>query len=124
MQLSTVELAARDSYAEEIARRERFEFGRNWRQFLRIVDEARIRRAEEALVAMLRQPSLTNLRFLDIGCGSGLSSLAARRLGARVHSFDFDPDSAWCTEELRRRYFPGDAGWTVERGSVLDDSYM
>ena len=31
--------------------------------------------------------------MLDIGSGSGLFSLAARRLGARVHSFDYDTDS-------------------------------
>jgi 2-polyprenyl-6-hydroxyphenyl methylase/3-demethylubiquinone-9 3-methyltransferase len=124
MPASTLEVSVPDDHAGQVARHERFEFGRNWRHFLRVIDEPRIRRAEQALVSMLRQPSLANLSFLDIGCGSGLSSLAARRLGARVHSFDFDPDSAWCTEELRRRYFPGDAGWTVERGSVLDDSYM
>ena len=54
--------------------------------------------------------------FLDIGSGSGLSSLIARSLGARVHSFDYDENSVACTEELRRRYFPGDAQWTIERG--------
>jgi O-antigen/teichoic acid export membrane protein len=47
--------------------------------------------------------------FLDIGSGSGLFSLAARRLGARVRSFDYDPQSVACTAELRRRYFPDDA---------------
>jgi 2-polyprenyl-6-hydroxyphenyl methylase/3-demethylubiquinone-9 3-methyltransferase len=62
--------------------------------------------------------------FLDVGSGSGLSSLAASRLGAsRIHSFDFDPDSVACTEAVRRRYAP-DAPWTVERGSALDASYL
>src|SRR5690606_102989 len=64
------------------------------------------------------------LRFLDIGSGSGLSSLAARRLGARVHSFDYDPESVACTAELRRRFFPGSPDWTVERGSALDAGYL
>jgi len=29
-------------------------------------------------------------------------------LGARVHSFDYDPQSVACTAELKRRYFEGD----------------
>ena len=89
-----------------------------------MIDDRRIRQAEESLSQMLREPSLEGRTFLDIGCGSGLFSLAARRLGAIVHSFDFDADSAACAAELRRRYFPGDLQWTVEQGSVLDDAYL
>ena len=29
-----------------------------------------------------------------------------------------------CTNELRRRYFPEDANWIVQQGSVLDTSYL
>lgn len=67
---------------------------------------------------------LAGCRFLDVGCGSGLFSLAARRLGAQVHSFDFDPQSVACAEELRRRYFPDDHQWTIEQGSALDADYL
>jgi 2-polyprenyl-3-methyl-5-hydroxy-6-metoxy-1,4-benzoquinol methylase len=112
------------SYDSEVARGERFAFGKNWREFLKIIDETRIRQAEDSLAAMLREPTLVGKSFLDIGCGSGLFSLAARRLGARVHSFDFDADSVACTLELRRRYFQGDLQWTIEQGSVLDARYM
>jgi 2-polyprenyl-6-hydroxyphenyl methylase/3-demethylubiquinone-9 3-methyltransferase len=45
-------------------------------------------------------------------------------MGARVHSFDFDEKSVACALELRRRYFPNDANWTVERGSALDRGYV
>jgi 2-polyprenyl-3-methyl-5-hydroxy-6-metoxy-1,4-benzoquinol methylase len=112
------------AHAREVARGERFQFGKNWREFLRVLDETRIQRAEESLAGMLRETSLAGRTFLDIGCGSGLFSLAARRLGARVHSFDFDPDSVGCAMELRRRYFPDDPDWTIEQGSVLDRDYM
>jgi 2-polyprenyl-6-hydroxyphenyl methylase/3-demethylubiquinone-9 3-methyltransferase len=61
---------------------------------------------------------------LDVGSGSGLSSLAARRLGATVTSFDYDGQSVACTEELRRRYMPDDPFWTIEQGSVLDTQYL
>lgn len=102
----------------------RFAFGANWRRFLESVDERRIREAERSLCDMLGLNSLAGLRFLDIGSGSGLFSLAARRLGATVHSFDYDPQSVACTAEMKRRYRPDDAGWTVERGSALDVDYL
>jgi len=62
--------------------------------------------------------------FLDIGSGSGLFSLAAKNLGARVHSFDYDENSVACTLELNNRYHPETGGWTVERGSALDEISM
>ena len=113
-----------DNHATEIARGDRFRFGDNWANFLSVLDEDRIVTAERALQQMLQVTRLDGLRFLDIGSGSGLSSLAARRLGARVHSFDFDPQSVACTSELRRRYYSGDAEWVVERGSALDAKYL
>lgn len=102
---------------------DRFEFGENWARFLQVVDEERVAEAERSLTEMLDVP-LAGRRFLDIGSGSGLFSLAARRLGAVVHSFDYDEQSVACTEELRRRFRPGDAGWTIERGSALDAAYL
>jgi len=90
-------------HAAETARGERFEFGKNWSQFLELLDDHRIAEAEASLKQMLGVESLTGQSFVDIGSGSGLFSLAARRLGARVHSFDYDPNSVACTAELRRR---------------------
>ncbi|MBX6323737.1 MAG: methyltransferase domain-containing protein, partial [Rhodospirillaceae bacterium] len=110
--------------ADEIRRGERFAFGANWARFLRTLDGERIARAERALKDMLECERLDGLRFLDAGCGSGLSSLAARRLGATVHSFDYDPQAVACARELKRRHFPGDDAWTVEQGSVLDGAYL
>ena len=121
---TTVAMSSGAAHAAEVARGERFEFGSNWARFLEVLDEDRIVSAERALQDMLHLKRLDGLRFLDIGSGSGLSSLAARRLGARVHSFDYDPQSVACTSELRRRYFPSDADWIVEQASVLDAGKM
>lgn len=112
------------AHKQEVDTRQRFEFGKNWQRFLQGLTEQRITAAETSLAQMLALPTLQGKSFLDIGSGSGLFSLAARRLGARVHSFDYDPDSAGCTAALKRRFYPDDAGWTTEQGSVLDREYM
>ena len=122
--IATSEVATRAAHEREVAAGERFEFGRNWARFLELVDESRIRQAEESLASMLREPTLEGKTFLDIGSGSGLLSLAARRLGATVHSFDYDTHSVNCGKELRRRYDPAPGSWTVEQGSVLEPDYM
>lgn len=112
------------SHHEETSRGQRFEFGENWQRFLGTIDEQRIRQAEQSLQTMLQTDTLQGKRFLDIGSGSGLFSLAARRLGAQVCSFDYDPRSVACTRELKRRYFANDPAWRIEEGSVLQPDYM
>ncbi|MCB1055666.1 MAG: class I SAM-dependent methyltransferase [Acidobacteria bacterium] len=102
---------------------ERFAFGRNWRSFLEHVDETRIAAAEDSLRRLLRLDDLTGLSFLDVGCGSGLFSLAARRLGATVRAFDYDADSVTAATELKRRFRPDDPDWSIERGDVLDPEF-
>lgn len=117
--------AAADSFVAEVERGDRFEFGENWSAFLRVLDEERIAQAESSLREMLGRPDLDGLTFLDVGSGSALFSLAAARLGAkRIHSFDYDPASVGCGRELRRRYSPAKADWTVQEASALDSAYV
>jgi len=112
------------THSKQVEDGTRFAFGENWQAFLTVLDEERIQAAESALCDMLKVTHLRGLRFLDVGSGSGLSSLAARRLGATVHSFDFDPASVACTKELKRRYYPNDATWLIQEGSALDEQYL
>ncbi|OAI52003.1 methyltransferase type 12, partial [Planctomyces sp. SCGC AG-212-M04] len=111
-------------FQEEVSRGERFPFGKNWASFLETLDDSRIAQAEQSLKQMLRVDSLEGKRFLDAGSGSGLFSLAAKRLGATVVSFDFDPQSVACTTELRRRYYPDSPTWSVQQASVLDRAFL
>jgi len=107
----------------EVQQGNRFSFGANWTRFLSVLNDERIEEAKSSLKRMLNVESLDGKTFLDVGSGSGLFSLAARLLGAKVHSFDYDPQSVACTAELKRRYFPDD-DWVVESGSVLDRDYL
>jgi 2-polyprenyl-6-hydroxyphenyl methylase/3-demethylubiquinone-9 3-methyltransferase len=111
-------------HTSEIRFGKRFAFGRNWSKFLEALDEKRIQQAELSLRGMLEIENLEGQTFLDVGSGSGLFSLAARRMGAKVLSFDYDPQSVACTAELKRRYFADDANWEIEQGSVLDKEYL
>ncbi len=108
----------------EISKGKRFEFGKNWARFLKTLNESHIIEAEKSLKQMLEVKDLTGKKFLDIGSGSGLFSLAARRLGAQVHSFDYDAQSTACTSELKKRYFPEDPYWRIEDGTVFDLDYI
>lgn len=113
-----------NEYAAEAVADTCFPFGQNWRRFVSLLDEKQIIAAEKSLREMLEVDDLKGETFLDIGSGSGLFSLAARRIGAKVYSFDCDHDSVACTVELKRRFFPGDSNWRIERGDVLDVEYL
>ncbi len=111
-------------FDNEVQTGKRFTFGKNWSEFLATLNDERISAAEQSLREMLGVSDLTGKRFLDIGSGSGLFSLVARRLGAEVVSFDYDPQSVACAETLKTRYFRGDSKWRIERGSALDIGYV
>ena len=107
-------------HQEEVAAGRRFPFGKNWKSFLARLDDDRVNDACHSLRELLGLASLEGKTFLDVGSGSGLSSLAAMQLGAReTLSFDYDPDSVSCTREVKRRYSPGDGRWRSWRVPFL-----
>jgi len=60
---------------------------------------------------------------LDIGCGSGIFSLAAVDMGAqRVISIDIDPKSVQACCEIKQR--ANVAHWTILEGSILDSDLI
>lgn len=83
----------------------RFAFGKNWQNFVdTCMQNQRITNAVNIIKHLLNAQNLQTKTFLDIGCGSGLFSLAAYLLGAeKVMSFDYDPDSVQASIRLRER---------------------
>src|SRR6188474_1158131 len=110
-------------HAFELAAGDRFAFGKNWRNYLTTVDQDQLNAAVRSIQDLMDVVDLRGKTFLDIGSGSGLFSLAARRLGAHVHSFDFDPKSVACTRELRKNYFGDDDSWKIQEASALDTEF-
>jgi len=104
----------------------RYEFGSNWKSFVETaLNEKRVAHAVSSLREFLGVEDLRGRRFLDIGCGSGLFSLAAQLLGAEhVESFDYDPDSVATAQQLRSRFQIPEERWKIRRGSVLDTGFM
>jgi SAM-dependent methyltransferase len=98
-----------------------FEFGENWKDYSRTIDQKRIDSAV-AGVRKLFPDGLAGKTFLDIGCGSGLHSLAALLLGAlSVTGVDIDENSVGTTQALLTKYAP-DLKWTARVASVFDAS--
>lgn len=101
-----------------------FEFGRNWSGFSELIDESRIAQAVAGLERLAGPGGLAGKTFLDIGCGSGLHSLAALQLGAsRVQAVDLDPQSVATARRVLSSYstaYSTGATWEVREQSVFD----
>jgi SAM-dependent methyltransferase len=102
-----------------------FSFGANWKKFLEGFNDEALGRAKKSFTEFTHVPRLDEHEFLDVGCGSGLSSLVALRLGAqRVVSVDIDPHSVECARALREKFEIPESRWLIEQGSVLDPAFM
>lgn len=102
-----------------------FTFGKNWFEYVqRFVDDEHIEKARASLLHYLPESEFRNRVFIDIGCGSGIFSLNALRLGCgRVISFDLDPDSVKAAKTVREKYSglaPRDPRWEIFQGDILD----
>ncbi|RZJ81555.1 MAG: class I SAM-dependent methyltransferase [Flavobacterium sp.] len=111
-------------FIAQVRNGEKFEFGKNWQSFLSTLNKERFAIATNSIQQNIGYASGKDKKFIDVGSGSGLFSLTARKLGYNVLSFDFDKQSVECTKFLKEEYFQSDANWKIAEGSVLDKSYL
>lgn len=102
----------------------RFNFGKNWEDFSHQIKEEHVQASIQNMKFFL-DDYCNKSTFIDIGCGSGLHSLSAIRLGAsKVHSFDFDEFSVKTTQSVKNHFAKDSQNWHIEQGDILDDEYI
>jgi 2-polyprenyl-3-methyl-5-hydroxy-6-metoxy-1,4-benzoquinol methylase len=97
-----------------------FSFGKNWKDFLATVDDRVIVEAGKDIEDWLGTENIRGKSIVDIGSGSGLSSLCMYNRGCRrLVSFDYDPQSVEATKLLSKRAGSPE-NWEIFEGSILD----
>jgi len=102
-----------------------FSFGENWASFIKYnFNDERVAVSKDHLLAFLEVDNLKDKYFLDIGCGSGIHSLAAARSGAeKIVGIDVDPHSVATSQKVKE--ISGDFdNWQISLGSILDDDFV
>lgn len=104
----------------------RYAFGKNWAEFIeRKLSDEIVQESVDHMKNFMKIGTLQGKTFLDIGCGSGIHSLAALRLGAeRVVAFDYDPDSVETSRHVRAWAGIAEDRWAISQGSALDKAFM
>lgn len=113
------------TYESSYKDKNHFSFGKNWQNFLKSLNEEKVENAKISLVHFLgSEEEIKDKTFVDIGCGSGLFSLAAYQLGAsRVVSVDIDEFSVACVKYLKEKQV-NSSNWEIQYGSALDKEYI
>lgn len=102
-----------------------FSFGKNWQNFLLSLNEEKIQNAKKSLTDFLGgEENIKGKTFVDIGCGSGLFSYVAYKLGAKkVVSVDVDEFSVACATHLKEKG-GNPENWEIKKGSILDKEFV
>ena len=87
-----------------------FNFGKNWHNYSRNVSKKELGIIQQSLLELFNDRQIKEKSFLDIGCGSGLFSIAAKQLGAvRVAGLDVLKDSIKTSKKNLLRFLPNQA---------------
>ncbi len=122
--LGSIILFQRRSNMEDTELSSHFEFGSNWQKLVPHLDEARLSDSVSDIQKFLGVSQLNGLSFLDVGCGSGLSSLAAFRLGASpILSVDIDPKNLQNAMSLRKKFGADQVeSWQIKPASIVNQN--
>ena len=116
--LSTVNTMSKDG---------QFSFGINWTDYVKFRLNEDIINVHKSNLTTYYNSGLKNKSVLDIGCGSGLSSLCFNMLGcSSIHSIDVDENSVTATNLTREKFVHlqnSDCVWN-EKKSILDSNFI
>lgn len=100
-----------------------FSFGKNWYNFV----ENNITNSviESVRFDIIKWLNVKNKTIIDIGCGSGLSSLIFNNEKAKyIYSFDYDIDSVKSTIYTKDKNKITNDNWVIQQGDILNDNYV
>lgn len=101
-----------------------FSFGENWQNYLLQITKEDIDKSQKEIEDLLGSKNIKDKTVIDIGCGSGIHSLAFLRLkAASVLSFDYDEKSVEASKTLKQKYRDS-ANWEIIHASVLDKRFV
>lgn len=121
----TLTLEEFTNYVDNLSDSGEFSFGFNWVDYVqKILSEPIIEIHRQDLNRIYDEAGLDikGLNIIDIGSGSGLSSLALLRLGAKsIHSIDVDPYSVEASKLTKFKFGNNAENWNIEHKSVFDN---
>lgn len=102
-----------------------FKFGENWLNFSKkFLSKEKIIEAKKSLIDIFGSNNIKGKSFIDVGCGSGLFSLAAYNLKAsKIVSFDIDPQSVNCCKSMFIKE-KKPSNWKIKEGSILAKKFI
>jgi asparagine synthetase B (glutamine-hydrolysing) len=102
-----------------------FSFGINWTDYVENTLNHKIVKTHcDDMAKWLDPAEFKDAKIIDVGCGSGLSSLCFTLLGCKeLFSFDYDEASVHATK-LTKQKFNNVDHWQIRQGSVLDESFV
>ncbi len=101
-----------------------FDFGKNWMDFSKkSLDGKSLKEAEKSVECLIGKEKVKNGSFLDIGSGSGIFSLAAKKIGAtKVVGFDISENSVK-TAFFNKERFAKEERIDFQKQSILESGY-
>jgi len=97
----------------------RFKFGENWSNYSSSVNLEKIELAKKDIIRLVGDVS--NKSVIDIGCGSGIHTVAFIQLGVKsIVSFDYDLKSVETTKKLVKKFCYKKSKYKVFQADILN----